>query len=163
MTRSLRVKLPAVIAVLFVVWALWGEGPEVIHTPFHSTIVDLLGRYLSAEQQSEEAIKVMQRGLGSPQPRLSGHDCMAALGMCHGTVQALGLPWVDFRPRARAGFRDPRPERTRFGDGRVTAGELAAQAKYDLQLPADVPVTPGYGVLDLYPSWLPERAVYFRP
>ncbi|MGH8625425.1 MAG: hypothetical protein ACREYC_09175 [Gammaproteobacteria bacterium] len=135
MTSSLRAKLAAVIAALFVVWALRGGRPEVIHAPFHSTIVDLLGRYLSAEQQSEEANKVMQRGLGSRQLWLSGHHCTAALGMCHGTVQAPSLPWMDFRPRVRTGFRDPRPERTRFDDGQVTAGELAAQAKHDLQLP----------------------------
>ncbi len=99
MTRSLRAKLPAVIAALFVVWALRGGRPEVVHSPFHSdmpiVLDDLLGRYLSAEQQSEEAIKVIQRGLGSRQLGLSGHHCTAALGMCHGTVQALDLPWTD--------------------------------------------------------------------
>lgn len=99
MPHSLRAKLPAVIAALFVVWALRGGRPEVVPAPFHSKVVldDLLGQYLSAERQSEEAIKVMQRGLGSRRLGLSGHDCMAALGMCHGTVQALGLPWMDFR------------------------------------------------------------------
>lgn len=100
-TSSLRAKLPTVIAALLVVWALRGGRPEVVHAPFHSYVPivldDLLGRYLSAEQQSEEAIKVMQRGLGSRPLGLSGHNCMAALGMCHGTAQALGLPWMDFR------------------------------------------------------------------
>ena len=167
MTSSLRAELPAVITALFVVWALRGGRPEVVHAPFHSYVPialnDLLGWYLSAEQQSEEAIKVMQRGLGSRQLRLSGHHCTAALGMCHGTVQALGLPWMDFRPRVRTRFRDPMPQRTRFGDGRVTAGALAAEVKHNLQLPAGVPTTRGYGVLDLYPSWLPEEAVYSRP
>jgi hypothetical protein len=164
-TRSLRTKLPAIIAALFVVWALLGERPEIVRALFHSTIVldDLLGRYLSAGQRSEEVIKVMQRGLGSRQLGLNGHHCTAALGMCHGTVQALGLPWMDFRPRVRTRFRDPMPKRTRFGDGWVTAGALAAEAKHDLQLPAGVPTTRSYGVLDLYPSWLPEEAVYSRP
>jgi len=30
-TRSLRTKLPAVIAALFVIWALRGGRPEVVH------------------------------------------------------------------------------------------------------------------------------------
>lgn len=59
MTRSLGAKLPALIAALFVVWALRGGHPEVVHWPFRSNVPivldDLLGRYLSAEQQSEEA------------------------------------------------------------------------------------------------------------
>jgi len=154
-TRSLRAKLPAVIAVLFVVWALRGGRPEGVHAPFHSYVPlllnDLLGRYLSAEQQSEEAIKVMQRGLGSRQRGLSGHHCTAALGMCHGTVRALDLSWMDFRPPMRTRFRDPIPSE-RFG-GRVTAGALAAQIKHDLQLPTGVPVTPRPWRLRSRPEW----------
>ncbi len=165
MTNSLRAKLPALIAALLAVWALRGGRPEVVYAPFQGYVPlvldDLLGRYLSAGQQSEKAIKVMQGGLGSRPLGLSGHHCTAALGMCHGTVQALDLSWMDFRPRARTRFRDPIPS-DRFG-GRVTTGALAAEAKHDLQLPAGVSVTPGYGVLDLYPSGLPKGAVYSGP
>lgn len=44
-----------------------GRAPEIVRALFHSTIVldDLLGRYLSAEQRSEEVIKVVNVALAA--------------------------------------------------------------------------------------------------